>query len=79
MSERAIWEFTDNKDWSDAEIAVTANGLGLNIAVTDEKAVDSYNQEFTCSVIIPPAKVRELMAFISQFDWNDYPDPPQCT
>lgn len=74
MSEikRGIWEFASSGDQDDCgmydgEVSVSAHPKGVLIEVTEEKAVDSYNEEFTCSCLVPIAKVSELIEFLIGF------------
>jgi len=66
MTYKAGWTYTST-DWSQAEIEATASGGVVNIAVTDEHAMDSYNATFTCDIALPFDKVAELHAFLGAF------------
>lgn len=74
MGDRGIWGFKSTDDWDDTSIAITSTPDGLLVAVTEEQAVDSYNDTFTCSVTIPPAQVREFIQFLANHGWNDAPE-----
>lgn len=68
MSERGVWEYASQPksyDDDDGEIAVVRleNGA-IRISITEDKAVDSYNAEFTCSVTLPWEKLEELLRFL---------------
>lgn len=63
MSERReIWGFQseDESGWDNGFIEVTAYPDGLTVEVTQDKAVDSYNQQFTCGVTLSREKAVEL-------------------
>jgi len=54
------------KSDSDNELVVAFDKDGaLYISVSDEKAVDSYNQLFTCSIDLPPAAAAALVKFLT--------------
>jgi len=71
MSGKGSWIYsrkeTTRSPFDDEEIEVTASGDLVNIAVTDEQAVDSYNATFTCDIALPREKAAELHAFLGAF------------
>ncbi len=48
----------------DAEFVALKDG-GLAISVTEEKAVDSYNQEFTCRAKLTAEDVEKLRKWLA--------------
>jgi hypothetical protein len=56
----------DVSDWEDGEeIEVTVREDGrIVISVTEDHAMDSYNQSFTCSIILPVEEVAKLKAVL---------------
>jgi hypothetical protein len=63
---RASWSYEENQ-WGDPAIDVTMVVAGIRFAITEDKAVDSYNQEFTCSICLPPRKARELAELVLNY------------
>jgi hypothetical protein len=61
---RGLWEYASTDVWDDASIAITAGPKGLLVEVTEEQAVDSHNEHFTCSVTIPWEAVPGLKSFL---------------
>ncbi len=66
MTERAIWTFTekDKSGWEQGTVDVTATAHGALLAVSEEQAVDSYNETFTCSVAVPKSEIPALIAVL---------------
>lgn len=64
---RLTYQWTNPEPWNDEEIEVTTAEDHVRIAVTDEKALDSYNQTFTCAVNLPPDQVEELWRVLGQW------------
>lgn len=70
---KAGWTYAQ-PGWGEGEIDVTlvaadpdmGDPAGVNIAVSREHAMDSYNQTFTCYVIVPPEKLDELIDFLQR-------------
>lgn len=51
---RAHWEYAISEGWRAGDgVEVVLTEQGVQISVTQEKAVGSYNEEFTCSVTVP--------------------------
>lgn len=50
--------------WGGAAITVTAGPHGASISVSQEKAVDSYNQEFTCVMDLSWQEAEALALFL---------------
>lgn len=51
--------------WADAEVVFSRNESGsLRVAVGAEKAVDSYNQWFDCSIRLTPEQTREFVFWL---------------
>lgn len=75
---RSIFEYTAKHprfSFDEAELAVTAHNGAVLIEVTQERAVDSYNQEFTCSVTVPPENLDELIEFLIAARQSQSPAP----
>lgn len=52
---------------NDAECVVSTSGDGcVRIAVADDKAVDSYNYWFDCSIKLSPEQTRQLFVWFSE-------------
>ena len=49
----------------DSELEVISDDDSVTISVTEEKAVDSYNATFTCSVRLPRETARTLRDFLT--------------
>jgi hypothetical protein len=47
-------------DGSDGELEAVAGDHCVTISVTDEQAVDSYNQTFTCEALLPRPEAERL-------------------
>jgi len=62
---RTHFEWTNPND-SDNELEVVSGEDGLTISVTDEKAVDSYNSNFTCEIVLPREAVIALHKVIAK-------------
>ena len=71
--------FTPDKDrvffadelerWSDAEVVFSRDDDGcLRIAVGEEKAVDSYNQWFDCSIRLTKEQTKKLLLWLVRAD-----------
>lgn len=57
------------EDPSDAENAITVflnQGGGLSIAVSEERAMDSYNQTFECSAFLARADAERLRDYLTE-------------
>jgi hypothetical protein len=75
MSERTIWEFAKNDDpWDEPHITVVAKPDSVLISVSEEQAVDSYNETFTCSINIPKEKAQELIQFLANHKFEGTKD-----
>jgi hypothetical protein len=60
---RGTFEFTpkpEKYDDPDGSMAVVSWEAGVAFAVTEDKAVDSYNSEFTCEAVLPRAEAERL-------------------
>lgn len=57
--ERDVFEFTDPGD-PDNTMYATAHAHGVIFAISEEQAVDSYNQQVDCSVKLLGADVERL-------------------
>jgi hypothetical protein len=58
---RSTWTYEVAEGWDIGDaVDVTVTPDHVLIAVTEEQAMESYNQEFTCSVAVPYSKVAEL-------------------
>jgi hypothetical protein len=58
-------EFDDGIWCGDGSLDVTVTDTGVLFAVTEDQAVDSYNQEFTCSAKVPLARLPELISVLT--------------
>ncbi len=59
-----VWTMDNSASWDGAVIVVAATSAGVSIAVSEEKAVDSYNAEFTCTIQMTPEEALALAVFI---------------
>jgi hypothetical protein len=63
-TKRAHFEFKPDGprrwDGSDGELEAVAGDHCVTISVTDEQAVDSYNQTFTCEALLPRPEAERL-------------------
>lgn len=69
MGRREQWEF--KPPWlprgDDGELTVTVHDDGsVLLEIEDEHAVDSYNEEFLNSTLLPREKVAELHALLGR-------------
>lgn len=64
--DKAGWVWPLDAMWCDDQIEVTCSGGVVNVAVTSEQAVDSYNHSFTCDIVLPVDQVRELRDFLTK-------------
>jgi hypothetical protein len=62
---RIHFEWTNPNDF-DNELEVVSGDHGLTISVTDEKAMDSYNSNFTCEIVLPREVAIALNNAISE-------------
>jgi hypothetical protein len=67
---RFYWE--DPSDWDNAVVVVATEDDGLTIAVAEEKAMDSYNETFECSICLPKAEAIRLRDLLNEHL------PPNC-
>lgn len=58
-----VWTIDRSASW-DGEIVVAATKNGVSIAVSEEKAVDSYNQTFTCTMELSREEAEKLAVFL---------------
>ena len=59
-----VWTLDNNSSWDGAEIIIAQTVDGISIAVTEEKAMDSYNRDFTCSIRLSREEAESLAVFI---------------
>ena len=59
-----VWTIDRSASWDGAEIVVARTRGGLSISVSEEKAVDSYNQTFTCTMELSGDEAEKLALFI---------------
>ena len=65
----------DNPSDSENEITVYLEDGALYVAVADEKAVDSYNSTFECSIYLPePAALKLRDYLVGRFPYGDAPE-----
>lgn len=62
MSEAYI-EFPEGR-YGEGSLEATSHGGGISIAVTAEQAVDSYNQDFTCTRNLTAEEAVKLAEFL---------------
>lgn len=65
MSERRIY-FEHPSD-PDNTITVAHEGEHVSVVVSEERAVDSYNRNFTCSFELSESQARELRDFLIHY------------
>lgn len=64
MSERH-WEHVIQGGFYGGDgVELTVTPTGVEFSVTAEQAVDSYNQTFTCSVIVPFDKLGDAVRLL---------------
>lgn len=68
MAERDIWEYQGTEPFRNDGLieAVLRTDGAVHFSVTEEKAVDSYNSEFTCSVTVPRDQLAGLKELIER-------------
>ena len=66
-----VWTIDRSSLWDGAEIVVAATRDGVSIGVSEEKAVDSYNQTFTCTMELSHEEAEKLALFLIRL-----PTPP---
>jgi hypothetical protein len=64
MMEREF-QYDNPRDRSNT-LSVSRTKDGLNIAVADEKAVDSYNSEFECDIELPLNEAIRLRDYLNR-------------
>lgn len=52
--------------FDDAELEAVATDDHVRFSVTEEKAMDSYNQTFTCNVNLPLDQARSLRDWLTE-------------
>lgn len=51
---------------SDGTMEVTSGDHGVTFSVTEEKAVDSYNEMFTCKAVLPRVEAERLRDWLTE-------------
>lgn len=59
-----LWTLDRSYSWDGAEIVVAVSDKGVSLSVSEEQAVDSYNQTFTCTMNLSPEEAEKLALFI---------------
>lgn len=59
-----VWTVDRSHSWDGAEIVVASTRDGVSISVSEEKAVDSYNQTFTCTMDLSREEAEQLALFL---------------
>lgn len=59
------WELPT--DSSSSVVLFPTRGEGVMIAVSEEHAMDSYNQEFECSIHLPEEQAKRLRDLLNQW------------
>jgi hypothetical protein len=68
---RGQWSYQSRGDLDDCgiydgEITVTVQPNGVLFSVEEECAVDSYNQLFNCSSLVPLSEIDALIALLNR-------------
>lgn len=67
MTDRKQGFYWENESDPDNAMSIFLNqGGGLSIAISDEKAMDSYNQTFECAAFLNRAEAERLRDFLIQ-------------
>ena len=61
---KGLWTIDRSHAWDGAEIVVAGHADGVSISVSEEKAVDSYNRTFTCTMSLSAEEAIKLAIFI---------------
>lgn len=67
---RSYFKFADSRPWSDmdrrGDLEVTSGEQGVTISITEEHAVDSYNQVFTCAAVLPRVVAEDFRNWLNE-------------
>lgn len=65
MKEETRFRYENKQDSENVINAYATVSDGLMVSVSDEKAVDSYNEVFACEIYLPNAAAKKLRDYLN--------------